>query len=375
MNVLFLNSISAHKYGGGEKWMITAAAGMRERGHRVVVASKKNAVILKKAREKGVAGTVFNVRSDFSPLQTWRIKNYIEANQVDILICNLNKDVRVAGLAARLASNKPLVFARHGILLCGKKWKHRLTLSFLADGIITNTRTIAHAYQKYGWFEENYVQVLYNGVEPVTSAKPVDFGPEAAGRKVIFSAGRLSEQKGYEYLIDAAADLCAKRDDLFFAVAGKGKLEKSLEARVMRKGLAKRFVFLGFKEDMGPYLNGCDIFVLPSLFEGMPNAVMEAMSAGAPVISTDVNGALELTADGTVGKIVPARDSRALAEAIEELVDNPALRRELATQGQKRVRKHFTIDTMVNNLEQMLQQRLQEHRRTGKKGVHNSVHA
>lgn len=361
MNVLFINSISAHKYGGGEKWMITAAEGLQRKGHRVVLASKKNAVLLRKGEERGVTTSVFNIRSDFSPLQTFLVKRFIERNRIDVLICNLNKDVRVAGLAARLASNRPLVFARHGILLCGKKWKHRLTLTKLTDGIITNTRTIADAYREYGWFDESFVNVIYNGVEISADVPRGSFGAGAEGKKVIFSAGRLSTQKGFEYLIDAASQLCADRSDLFFAVAGKGRMEKLLKEAVKEKGLSDQFHFMGFVDDIAPYLKSCTVFVLASTYEGMPNAVMEAMAQGAPVVTTDVNGARELTDNGGTGIVVAPRDAKALARAIESIADSPSLQKDLSMRGQQRVKQKFTVDGMVAALEAFLLHKLQEH--------------
>lgn len=119
VNILFINSIGRNKFGGGEKWMVNAAKGLTDRGHNVVLASKRNSRLLDYAAGSGVRTEVMEIRGDFSPLATLKIAAWMKRHQTDILICNLNKDVRVAGLAARIAKT-PVVLARHGMLLCSK---------------------------------------------------------------------------------------------------------------------------------------------------------------------------------------------------------------------------------------------------------------
>lgn len=370
MNILFINSIGRNKFGGGEKWMVNAAKGLTDRGHNVVLASKRNSRLLQYASGRGVRTEAMEIRGDFSPLATLKIARWMKRHQTDILICNLNKDVRVAGLAARLVGH-PVVLARHGMLLCSRKWKHKLSLTRLTDGIITNSRTIRAAYAEYGWFDADFVKVIYNGLVIPGNITPYDFASRFPGKKIIYSAGRLSKQKGFEYLIDAAAILKRKRDDLIFAISGEGKLEAELKSRVKALGLEETFVFLGFTPDIYPCLKGCDLFVLASLFEGMPNVVMEAMAMRKPVVATDVNGARELMGASEeslicdTGLIIPPKNPQAIAEAIEQIIDNPETMAAYGKAGRERVETQFTIPIMVDNLEKHLKQKLAE--KTGRK--------
>ncbi|HHE33191.1 MAG TPA: glycosyltransferase [Chlorobaculum parvum] len=365
MNVLFINSIGKDKFGGGEKWMVNAAKGLTERGHNVVMASRKNSRLLKYAAEKGVQTRVMTIRGDISPLATLKIASWMKQHETDVLICNLNKDVRVAGLAARLVG-RPVVLARHGMLLCSKKWKHKISLTRLTDGIITNSKTIKAAYAQYGWFDDNFVKVIYNGLNIPEHVEPFDFASRYPGKKIIYSAGRLSKQKGFEYLIIAASMLASRRNDLLFAISGEGKLEQPLKQMVAEYELKKSFIFLGFTADIYPYLKGCDLFVLPSLFEGMPNVVMEAMAMQKPVIATDVNGARELM--GATGKspecdtglIIPSKDPEALARGIKKFIDNPEALEACGKAGYERVKNMFTMEAMVDNLEEHLRNKIAE---------------
>jgi|APHig6443717817_1056837.scaffolds.fasta_scaffold00309_10 glycosyltransferase involved in cell wall biosynthesis len=367
MNILFINSIGRNKFGGGEKWMVNAAKGLTEKGHNVVLASKKNSKILRYAAEKGVGTDVFEIRGDIAPFTTLKIAAWLKKHKTDILICNLNKDVRVAGLAARLAGT-PVVLARHGMLLCSRKWKHKLTLTNLTDGIITNSGTIRAAYAEYGWFDRNFVKVIYNGLDIPDHVEAHDFTQRFPGKKIIYSAGRLSDQKGFTYLIEAAAILRTQRSDLVFAVSGEGKLEPELKAQAKSAGLEDSFIFLGFTADIYPLLRGCDIFVLASLFEGMPNVVMEAMAMQKPVIATDVNGARELMgATATdpacaTGIIIPSKNPQAIANAVNILIDDPLRMAAFGKAGYERVSREFTIGAMVRNLELHLQKQLEQKR-------------
>lgn len=353
MNILFVNSIGRNKFGGGEKWMVTAAKSLADRGHNVTLASKKNSRLLHYATQKGVKTMVMEIRSDFSPLKTLKVARYLKANHIDVLICNLNKDIRVAGLAARIAGNTA-VLARHGMLLCSRKWKHRISLTRLCDGIITNSNTIKQTYAAYGWFPPEFVDVIYNGIVIPEQVRPVDFAARFPGKTIIYSAGRLSAQKGFTYLIDAAAILGKARNDLVFVVSGEGKLEHELKTRVSSLGLEKSFIFEGFTQDIFPYLKGCDLFVLASLFEGMPNVVMEAMAVEKPVVATDVNGARELMREGITGLIVPPADPDALAAAIASIIDDRSKLEQFGKDAKKRVAEEFTIQKMADRLEMLL---------------------
>ncbi|MBZ4218824.1 MAG: glycosyltransferase [Chlorobium sp.] len=362
MNILFLNSIGRSKFGGGEKWMVNAAIGLKKLGHNVVLGSKKNSKTLNYAASHGVNTVIFEIRSDFSPLNTLKIALYLKRHAIDVMICNLNKDVRVAGLAARLYG-KTTVLARHGMLLCGNKWKHKLTLSKLVNGIITNSNTIKKAYADYGWFSDNFVKVLYNGITIPDDVPSFDFSSRFPDKIIIYSAGRISEQKGFTYLIEAAAILKETRGDLLFAISGEGRLEADLKKQVAEAGMEDSFIFMGFTDNIYPYIKGCDLFVLASLFEGMPNVVMEAMAMKKPVIATDVNGARELMVEGETGIIIPPKNPTALATAIGSIIDNPGKLEQFGRAGYERVIQEFAMAEMIKKLERYLQEKIREKKR------------
>ena len=132
-----------------------------------------------------------------------------------------------------------------------------------------------------------------------------------------------------------------------------------LQKQVDEAGLHDSFVFEGFVPDIFPYMKGCHLFVLASLFEGMPNVVMEAMAMAKPVVATDVNGARELMQDGKTSLIVPPANAVALANAIVSLIDNPEKLQAFGKAGKERVAKYFTMEQMTDALETYLLSKLE----------------
>ena len=130
--------------------------------------------------------------------------------------------------------------------------------------------------------------------------------------------------------------------------AGRGHLESDLKQQVSRLGLDKRVHFLGLRQDIPRILALLDVFVLPSLSEGLSMAILEAMMAGKPVVATRVGGNPEIVIDGETGLLVPPKESHALAESLITLLKDRHLAAEFGEQGKRRAQRQFSLQTMVN---------------------------
>jgi glycosyltransferase involved in cell wall biosynthesis len=360
MQIAFVNFIGTGKFGGGEKWMVSAGSQLAAKGHDVIMIGRKGSKFLDHGIKAGIKALGISRWQRTTGLYFVTIARTLSMQKNDIVICNLNTDVRTTGLVAKLRGT-PVILARHGLLSYNKKrWRYKASAKHILDGIITNSNTIKHTYAGYGWFDEQFVKVIYNGITIPQQVIPHDFSKQYPGKTVIYSAGRLSEQKGYTYLIEAAAILKKTRNDLVFIVSGEGKLRTELEKQTADAALEDSFIFQGFTSDIYPFLMGCDLFVLSSLFEGMPNVVMEAMAMHKPVVATDVNGVRELMVDGKTGIIVPPKEPQALATSIARIIDNADMLAEFGRAGYERVKSEFSMSAMANNLEGHLQQKLQQ---------------
>ena len=164
--------------------------------------------------------------------------------------------------------------------------------------------------------------------------------------RVVLTVGRLAPLKGLRYLLDAWR-LVASMPDVYLVIVGNGELESELKAYAAALGIEQRVVFAGFRSDVPSLLARADVFVLSSLWEGLPMAAVEAMAAGCPVVATAVGGTPEVVEDGVTGLLVPPQDAPALAEALVRVLTAPDISSTLATAAADRVQIRYTREALL----------------------------
>jgi glycosyltransferase involved in cell wall biosynthesis len=362
MNILFLNSLGKSKWGGGEKWMVLAGKGLANRGHHVTIACRPGSTIERKSIEKGLEIFHFVIPSDIAFWKMATLKTFLLKSEIDVLICCQNKDVKIGARAARsLGVNA--IFARQGIQNLSNKKKYIKPFTHYIDGIITNTKSIKNIYEHFGWFPADFIHVVYNGVEIPENTPIIHLHKEyglTQDSQTIFSAGRLDHQKGFDLLIKVA--LRAKQQHLNwqFVIAGEGKLKSKLTTIAEKNGVTNMVHFIGFSDQVPSLSKSADVFVLPSRYEGMPNAVLEAMAVGKACVATGVNGAPELVEDGISGFLVASENVDQLFEKIKIILDDEKLRISMGLKAKERVQSHFTIENMIANLEKLFKDQLEK---------------
>jgi glycosyltransferase involved in cell wall biosynthesis len=233
----------------------------------------------------------------------------------------------------------------------------RLQLRLLAAGIgryIAVSQAVREQWQTVFGIPAHKLCVIHNAIpahlfvgsppiEPLPVRSPSGHPP------TILTVARLDAQKGLTYLLDAAALVPQAR----FWLAGEGPERTHLEEQARRLQLGERVTFLGHRQDIATLLATCDLFVLPSLFEGLPLALLEAMAAGKPVIASAIAGIKEVVVDQKSGWLIPPADAPALAQAINTLLVNPGLADRYAQAGQRHVQAEFALESMVKRVTQI----------------------
>jgi glycosyltransferase involved in cell wall biosynthesis len=217
--------------------------------------------------------------------------------------------------------------------------------------------------RRYGPESVDRVRVVHCGVRP--EELPWSPGGDPGARRLL-AVGRLDAIKGFAVLIDACGQLRDAGVPFSCEIVGEGELRAPLEERVRRLGLDERVRLSGAlpQEEVRARLYGASVFVMPSMvapdgnMDGIPVALMEAMAAGVPVVSTTVSGIPEIVTDGSSGRLVPPGDDRALAQAIRGLLEDPVAGRRLATAARQTVEAHFDAAREASRLHDFVSQAL-----------------
>jgi glycosyltransferase involved in cell wall biosynthesis len=203
----------------------------------------------------------------------------------------------------------------------------------------------------YEGVDPDRIVVIQNGVELVNLSlinRSEARAEAGTGGDDLFlmSVGRLAYQKAHEILVQSMPAVLKEYPNVKLGIFGDGFLRSQLESQIRIMGLANSIRIFGIREDIDRFLVAADVFVLPSRWEGLPIALLEAMSAGLPVVATAVEGVDEVVVQGEQGLLVPTEDSAALAEAMLKLLGNPELRQRMGNSARRRIEQGYTIERM-----------------------------
>lgn len=199
---------------------------------------------------------------------------------------------------------------------------------------------------------------IYNAIDLNRFRRPVDRKSKRESLNIpndaplVGTIGRLTEQKGFSFLIDAIPIVLKERPDVHFIIVGDGELSEPLRRLTISHGVNHRVVFTGPRSDIEEIFACLDLFVLPSLWEGLPTVILESMAANVPVVATDIPGTRDLIRDGYNGWLVPPGNAYALAEAILDALKNEQLSKIFAQRAQNLVTT-FSIDSVAKQYEQL----------------------
>ncbi len=264
-------------------------------------------------------------------------------------------------LAALLARVPRVVCTIHIAPRERQPWRVRLDRALLGwaiDGYIAVSRASRERLVRHLGLSPRKVAVIPNAVELRRFAAPAEPVRQAireqcgisADAPVIGVLARLSEQKGLTYLIAAAPAILAQHPQTHIVLVGDGPLREDLVDQARSLGVEQRVHFVGYRSNTVEFLRAMDLFVLPSLYEGMPLSILEAMGAGLPVVATAVDGTPEAVVDGETGYLVPPADPAALATAVNRMLGDRVLAASMGRNGRARAEAHFSETALIDRL-------------------------
>jgi len=315
-----------------------------------------------------LGGKIYNLKVGWknNPLIILKLAKYFKSEKPEVVITHGLKPNLFGRLAAKIA-DVPIVI---GTILTLKdtafsrlrrlrdRFLHPINgyLNRISDKVIVNSNAIRKEWDphcKSSNFEVIYFPFSRNRLikdDEEFTVKDMLF-LKGKNKKKIGVVARLSEEKGLEYLIRSMPTVLKKFSNIMLYIAGTGKLENKLKTLAKSLKVEDNVTFLGHLNNVFSFLAHIDIFVLPSRSESLPVAIMEAMSAGLPVISTSVGGIPEIIENGKTGILLPPRNSDELAKAIIYLLSNPNQIHKMGVQGKKVISEKFNTSEFIKRFE------------------------
>lgn len=363
--LMFVQSL---ELGGSETQCVEIARQLKEEGFRVTVGClRADGPLQARLKEVGLECVEFPVRTSLlrpnALLQMLKLVAFLRRRRFEVVHTNDLYSNLFAVPAAWLARVPVIISSRRDL---GRWWwytpvrrKILRRVQGLSTGVLVNSEAVRQELLTKDGFRPEKIQVVYNGIdaEKYTQAaadrEHLLPGLSSNHKVIITVANMHTVVKGHCELIEAARVVREEHPEARFALAGDGEMREFFEDQVRAAGLAEMFLFLGHRTDIPALLACCDIGVLPSRTEGLPNAVLEYMAAGLPVVATSVGGVPEILENEGNGLLIPPENPGALSTALLRLLQDEEMRKRLGRAGRERVLTQFNFASVMARLKQL----------------------
>lgn len=348
---------------GAERWILALMRTAPATRFKSILANLVDtkgygSAVVQAAHQRGLAALDFYTGGTFNPLTIFQLAHWVRQRNIRIIHSHGYKSDLIGLVVARLTRCKILATPHGWSLEKDKKLQFyekldRVLFNFM-DRICPLSPELESGIRK--GTSTALVKLIYNGVDidEIRTAPP--FPITDSGEYVIGYIGQLIERKNLGTLLAAVKMIVGKRPNMRLMVIGDGPERSYLQNEAARLGISSQVRFLGFRTDAVRYLKTFDAFVLPSLMEGIPRCIMEAMAAGIPVVVSDIAGNRALVAHGKTGRIFAPGDSRDLADQLDYLIEHPDEATTMAIHGMKRIEQSYSSRKMAKEYHTLYQE-------------------
>lgn len=351
MNICFINTNKA--WGGGEKWHYEMAKKLNQLGHNVTVITNTESELLNKIKTTSIQTKAFQIGkfSFLNPFTYKKIKNYLKQIKPHAVLLNLPSDVKTFSKPAFDLGVKKIIYRRGMNHPIKASIINKYIYRNIVTDIIANSEDVKTSIYKNIPELERKITVIFNGIRLDQIQSKIS---RISTKKILIgNLGRLVEQKGQKDLIKLAKILKEKRLDFHLYIAGEGHLREELEQKISTLGLKENITLLGMVNPEELF-NKIDSFIFTSRFEGLSNALLEALQFRKPIICYDNASNSEVVIDQENGFLVPARNTQFLADKIIELHRSKVLFQKMQARGKETLIHKFDQDKMIKKLEELL---------------------
>jgi glycosyltransferase involved in cell wall biosynthesis len=350
-----LHTESHRQWGGQERRIYNESRWMSMQGHRIIIAAPRSTPLFEIARQEGWERHALPFNKSGMIKDAFLLRAILRNVRPDIFNTHGNTDSKV-GLFAAWGLQIPCVIrTRHSTPPVSNSWYNRLLYRKLCHFVFTTADCITRQIRGDLGVPENRIMTLPSGIDCPDQLIDRDDAREKLNieiggrrdRRFIGFIGRLSREKGLSVLIDAFAGIMDQVPDHHLVVIGDGDLVDDLQNQIRQRNGESRIHLMGYRDDPWPYFRALDCFVLASSqFEGVPQAMLQAMFAGSPVIGTDVGGIPDIVRHDQTGLLVPPNNPDHLAEAILHTITRPESALMRADNAFQYVSKNHTLAAM-----------------------------
>lgn len=350
MKVCLINT--NREWGGGEKWHCHTALKFVQEGHDVTVIAFPNSPLAEALRNT-VEVLEFKIGklSFLNPLIYQRLKKLFNNEQFDAIIMNLPSDVKAFSKPSAAAGIKKIIYRRGMNHPIKSSAVNRYFYKNFVTDIIANSEDVKRSVFKFIPELEEKITVIPNGIDV---SKKIEKSPPRSDKLLIGNLGRLVEQKGQSDLIGLGSMLKSEGIAFHIYIGGEGPLRPDLENEIERSGLQEHVKLLG---EVKPteFFPLIDYFVFPSRFEGLSNAMLEAMQHGKPIICYDVASNSEIVEDGVNGYLVKPYQVETIKNRLLELKERHDKYKSMQDKGEETLKKKFDAKKLFDKLEKLMQ--------------------
>jgi glycosyltransferase involved in cell wall biosynthesis len=334
-----------HQWGGGEAQVFGLLGYLAGKGHRNDLLTYPNGKLWERCQGLNIRMLPLVARNDVDLRSVWRLRQLIDRENYDIVHLHTKRAHALSMWLPRSQATPKYVVTRRMDYPEIKNCYTQFLYNRCVHGVVAISQPIVELLVKAGVQAER-IRLIHSGIDVARFTAHPDQA-HVPRPPVIGCMAVLERRKGHRFLLEAVALLKARGVKLRCLLAGEGPERHSLEKMTARLGLEREVAFAGFIVDTAAFLGDIDIFVLPSLHEGLGVAALEAMAAGKPVVASRVGGLAESIANGVTGLLTPPCDAQALSNAIARLIADPSLARSMGQRASVHVREHFALDQMA----------------------------
>lgn len=364
-NIAFLNNSGGNDWGGVENWIFKTAVALKNRGHEIFIIARRESKLYKKSKDAGLNTKIINRISSatfMNPFRVLNLFNYLNNNKIQSLFFCSSPTFKLGTIAATLANVENIIYRRGSAKPIKDKFYNQLLLSRITCFIANSEATKNKSLKYFNDFPDEKLKLIYNGVDldkykENSIKKNLHSEFEIDENKLLLvNVGRLSKQKGQEYLIKAINLVKESFTDFNLILIGSGPKENHLKKLVKKLNLTEYIKFAGFRNDIPFILSQADLMVHTALWEGCPWVVLESLASGVPVLATDSSSLPEIIEEGKNGYLAKDRDIKSIAQKIIMICTEADLD-SLSKGARESAEQRFSFERVIEETESIFERK------------------